>query len=240
MRALFGAVLMLVVAGCDDVPEPEQPEVVLLGSLGRASFTYGCAGPGDAQCDIDADLAPIREEAVFPLLAVGSRFELAAEAEGYGELTLDSASYDFLEVGEDGLTMTAKRAGLVSVIGSSEGTPIDFADVELVDPVDLKILQATPEGSFEGVEIDIGSGEVSAEVDVEFTFKFRAIVTDADDVILAGDFPCLWTSSDPDVATITTDPEENVVTVVSGEAGTAIITVEYGDFTGTVEIEVGS
>ncbi len=230
----------LLCAGCDDAPDPEQPEIVLLGSLGRASFTYACAGPGDAQCDVDADLAPIREEAVFPLLAVGSRFELTAEGDGYGPLDLDSASAEFLEVDEDGATMTAKRAGLVSVIGSFKGTPVDFADVELVEPADLKILQATPEGSFEGVEIDIGSGEVSAEVDVEFTFKFRAIVTDVDDTILAGDFPCSWSSSNPDVATITTDPEENIVTVVSGEAGTAIITVEYGDFTGTVEIEVGS
>lgn len=229
----------LASVGCDDV-EPQQPEVVLLGSLGRATFTYGCAGPGDAQCDLDADLAPLREDSPFPLIAVGSRFELEAEADGLGSIGLGTASEDFLSVDEDGLTVTAERPGVVSVVALSDGVPFDFADIELVEATDLKILQATPAGSFEGVDIDIGDGEVSAEVDVEFTFKFRAVLTDADGTILAGDLGCAWTSSDPTVAEITTDPEENVVTVVSGAAGTAVISVEVGSFVGNVTIEVGA
>lgn len=236
-RGLFAA--MLANVGCDDV-EPQQPEVVLLGSLGRATFTYECAGPGDAQCDVDADLAPLREDSPFPLIAVGSRFELSAESTGIGPLDLGSASGAFLSLDADGRTMTAERPGVVSVVALQGGSPLDFADVELVEAANLKILQATPEGSFEGAEVDIGNGEVSAEVDVEFTFKFRAVMTDADGTILAGDVDCAWTSSDPSVAEITTDPEENIVTVVSGQAGSAVITVEYGEFSGTVTIEVGS
>jgi len=235
----------LLVAACDESSETdsepdEQPPVVLYGGLGRATFVYTCVGPGDAQCDLDADLAPLREQSPFPLLAVGSRFQLAAKGAAYGPLVLDSASSEFLLVESDGITMQALRAGAASVVATNEGVPVDFGNVELVAPAGLKILAATPQGSFEGVEVDFGNGGVSAEVDAQFTFKFRAIVTDEAGDLLAGALPCLWETSDSDVATITSDPTDNVVVIVSGEAGTATVSVAYGDFTGSISIDVGS
>lgn len=245
MRLILGVLARLtpiLIVACDDEtePEPQQPDVVLQGGLGRATFTYGCSGPSDPQCDLDADLAPLREASPFPLLAVGSKFQLTAEGTGYGALTLDSGSSGFLAVDADGVTVTASRAGIVAVVAAKDGTPVDFANIELVEPAGLKILQATPQGSFTGVDIDFGNGEVSATADVEITFKFRAIVTDDDDTLLAGALPCTWTTSDPDVARITSDPADNIVTVVSGQSGTAVISVTYGDFTGQVTVEVGT
>lgn len=238
---MTAAALALLAGGCDaDKPAPEQPVVVLPGGLDRAQFVYTCAGPADAQCDVDADLAPIRAESPFPPLAVGGRFELAARTKDLKPLDLDVASGAFLGLDADEKTLTALQPGLVSVVASRDGVPYDFADVELVDPAGLKILQATPQGSFKDASIDLENGSVSATANVEFTFKFRAVVTDAEGSILAGDFPCVWSSSDPAVAAITTDPEENIVTVVSGAAGSAVITVDYGDFTGLVTIEVGA
>jgi hypothetical protein len=233
----------LVFAGCDATSETEpieQPPVVLVGGLGRATFEYACVDLGDPQCDLDADLAPLREQSPFPFLAVGSRFQLAAEGEGYGPLVLDSASSDFLLVEEDGVTMQALREGAASVVAAKDGVPVDFGTVELVEPAGLKILAATPQGSFEGVEVDFGNGEVSAEVDAQFTFKFRAIVVDGEGEILAGALPCLWETSDSDVATITSDPADNVVVIVSGEAGSATVSVTYGELTGSITIDVGT
>ena len=220
--------------------QARQPDVGLVGGLGRATFTYGCAGPGDAQCDLDADLAPLRESSPFPLLAVGSQFRLAAEGAAYGPLDLDSASPDFLALDADGLTLTASRAGIASVVAARGGTPVDFANIELVEPAALKILQATPQGSFKGVDLDFGNGSVSATAQTVVTFKFRAVVTDADDVLLAGALPCNWATSDANVASITSDPAENIVTVVSGQSGTATVSVTYGAFTGSITIAVGS
>jgi hypothetical protein len=233
------ALVVLTVAGCEEGEPPSQPPVELFGSLGRVTFTYDCVGPGDAQCDVDADLAPLREESLFPRLGVGSRFELTGVSEEFGPIEIDSASPEVLSVEEDG-TLLGRAPGLLSVVALHQGVPLDFADVELVEPAGLKLLQATPEGSFEGVDLDIGNGEVTADIDATFTFKFRAIVVDASGSLLAGDYPCTWTSSDPAVAEITTDPAENVVTVVSGQAGSAVVTVEYGEFTATIGIEVGA
>lgn len=233
----------LLVAACDessDTEPDEQPPVVLYGGLGRATFEYACVALGDPQCDLDADLAPLREQSPFPFLAVGSRFQLATEGTEYGPLVLDSASSDFLLVEDDGITMQALRAGAASVVATKGGVPVDFGNIQLVDPAGLKILAATPQGSFEGVEVDFGNGQVSAEVNAQFTFKFRALVTDADGEILAGALPCLWETSDSDVATITSDPADNVVVIVSGAAGTATVSVAYGDFTGEITIDVGT
>ncbi len=230
-----GAVLAL---GCDGKEDPKQPPAVLPGSLGRAEFLYECVGEADPQCDQDADLAPTRTDSPFPVIAVGSRFQLFAESGG--PLQLGTASGQWLALDADGATLTALRAGVVSVVASQSGTPLDFADIELREPAALKILPATPQGSFEGVEVDVANGQLTAEANVEFTFKFRAIVVGANGEILAGDFPCNWSSSDPDILQITSDPVDNIVTVVSGNPGPGVLEVELGDFSGTVSIEVGS
>jgi hypothetical protein len=236
---LGGGLAAAALFGCDEIEGPQQPPVELLGSLGRVTFTYACAGPGDAQCDVDADLAPLRSESPFPRLGVGSRFELTGVSTDFGAIEVDTASSAVLSVEEDG-ALRAREAGLVSVVALHEGVPLDFADVELVEPAGLEILQATPQGSFEGVDLDISNGELTADVDATFTFKFRAIVVDASGALLAGDYPCSWTSSDESVAEITSDPIDNIVTVVSGQAGSAVVTVEYAGFTATIGIEVGT
>ena len=231
--------MAVLALGCAETEDPEQPPAVLPGSLGRAEFRYECVGAGDPQCDLDADLAPTRTDSPFPLIAVGSRIQLFAESNNL-PLALDSASEQFLAIDADGATVTALSAGTVSVIASQSGTPVDFADVELREPVALKILPATPQGSFEGVEVDVANGQLTAEANVEFTFKFRAILVGANGELLAGDFPCNWSSSDPDILEITSDPADNIVTVVSGNPGPGLLNVEVGDFSGTVSIEVGS
>lgn len=242
LRVVFGASLVGLVAcgGGDGEGEPvEQPDVTIRGGLDRATFAYECVGPSDAQCNVDADLAPIRAESgPFPQIALGSLFKMNVSASDYTGITVAPVSADFLQP-EGERTYLAKRVGVAAVVAEQgNGTPIDFANIDVVAPRKFKILQATPQGDFRGVNADLGGGSVNAGVDVKFTFKFRAVALAEDDSILAGALPCTWTSSREDVAKIVGDANSNVVTLESGAAGTSEVIVELGDFTGTVRVEV--
>lgn len=241
LRAVLGVSLLGLVA-CDDgasSPPPEQPEVTIRGGLDRATFTYDCAAPSDPQCNVDADLAPIRKEkSPFPQIALGSRFKLSTVSIDYPVLRVAPVSTDFLEPQGEGVVL-AKRRGASGVLAQQlDGTAIDFANLEIVAPAKYEILQATPQGDFRGANVNLGGGSVSAQASVVYTFKFRVVARGEDDNILAGALPCQWTSSNEQVAKIEGDATSNVVTVKSASAGNSDITVTFGDFTGVVRIEV--
>lgn len=243
---LLGALCVAsVTLACDgdgtSEPPPTQPEVTLRGGLSRTTFTYACSQPSDPQCNVDADLAPVRESSPFPALALGSRFQLAVASDSaqYKQLGIDVVAADFLGREADGKTFLAKRTGTTSIVATEANVPIDFANIEVVAPSKFKILQAKPDGDFRGIDVDFSGKGASAGVDTQFTFRFRAIVTGPDDEILAGALPCTWVSSNPDVARITSDPASNMVTLVSGVAGTSLVEVDLGEYHGTVNLEVG-
>jgi len=79
----------------------------------------------------------------------------------------------------------------------------------------------------------------SVKATVQFKFRFRAAAA-KDTTELAGSFPCKWTTSDPEIANITTAPEDNIIEVLTGsKQGTATIKVELGTMTKEIPIAVG-
>ncbi len=238
----------MLLAACSDSSDgnagPAGP-VTTQGALNTVVFAYGCVGPGDAQCNADSDLAPVGESSTFPDLAVGASAKIsAAYAPGAssdgGTLTLDSVGGDYLTVGADGTTVTAVKAGTTDFIARVGGAPVDYALVNL-KPVDhIKLLEASPQGDFKGGTISIGSGGVSAQANVTYTFKFRVVPVDGDGHILAGAFPIAWSSTNDSIVKLTSAANDNVATFQSGSAGHAAVHVTLGTFSGDIAITVGS
>ncbi len=210
----------------DAQPPPQQK-----GDLGNATFTYQCGPDSDPQCNADSELAPIGKGSQFPTLALGSTFLLQAQRAGEagtGALTVTPVSTGFLDADASGKLMIAKRAGVVTVLATSGTDTIDLTTVVVTAPDHVKLLQGSPTNSFKNGSVVVGPGGVTAQANVQVTFKFRAFAVDKSDGVLAGALPCNWTTSDATIANITTPANANIVSVVSGKAGTATITNTIG------------
>ena len=240
--------LLLLLAACDNTTTnnaPDaQPPPTQQGDLGYATFTYNCGGSSDPQCNVDSDLAPVAASSQFPTLAAGSVFDLTAKVSASADagagtvLTVVPVSTSFLDKDMTGTMQTAKRPGVSTVLAEEGGNIVDLTSVVIGTPDHIKILQATPTGSFQSGSITIGPGGVTATSTAVFTFKFRAFVVDKNENLLAGAFACNWVSSDSTIANLTSDPKSNIATVVSGNKGTATVTVTLGTFTANVTITV--
>ncbi|MBX3228243.1 MAG: hypothetical protein KIT84_26540 [Labilithrix sp.] len=244
-RKTLGCLILAAgIVACDDdkkgdeaskvPPPPEQG-----GVLGAARFRYKCLLPSDAQCDFDKELGTGAggSSSSLPTLATGSRFGLEIElnaSAGEGDAPALTALHPtFATVEADGVTLV--RPGKTT-IGLSRGADIvDMLDVEVKDPTGIKLFSGDPQGQFTDVKVGVGSVKAT----VQFTFRFRAALADGDQV-LAGSVPCKWTTSDAEIANITTEPEDNIVTVVTGtKQGTATIKVELGTFSTEIPLTVG-
>jgi hypothetical protein len=222
-RRKLGTVLLLGLAACSSKDEP----VTQMGEFGQVAFSYGCAGPGDPVCDsacdssANATLCQGRTFAqnVLPRLAVGSTFQLAAD--------------------DPGVSLVPATTDRISPTGGG---------FEAVMPGLTAIMALLPSGEVKDL-VDVEVREVAA-VDVNFTAAFDAlsghfigaarILLMADEQLpLGGFFPCQWSSSDPAIVAITSDATDNMVSFETGTPGTATLTAELGDYSGTVTVEVG-
>jgi hypothetical protein len=230
------SILLLFGAGCDKKGSP-----VRSGQLGNADFTYVCGPDTDPQCNPDSDLAAPGEVSAFPKIALGSRFAMSAAARSgpTGEYTLDASRpfFEFFDEGDRHL-IRPKKVGIASILAIKGEEALDLTWVELVKADHIKFVQGTPQGTFKDGSIAIGKNGVTAQASVVVTFKFRAVAADKDDKILAGAFDCKWTTSDPAIANITSPPTANIVTVVSGKAGTATLHATLGDLAGDIALTV--
>jgi hypothetical protein len=223
-----------LVIGCNDkaASTPDaQPPPQQKGDLGAATFTYQCGPDSDPQCNVDSELAPIATDSQFPTLALGSTFVLQAQRAGdagTGALVVTPVSTGFIDADATGKLMTAKRAGITTVLATSGADTVDLTTVVITAPDHVKLLQGSPTGSFKNGSVVVGPNGVTAQANVQYTFKFRAFAVDKNDTVLAGALPCNWTTSDATIASITSPPQANIVTVVSGKAGTATITNTIG------------
>lgn len=230
----FALVIAMLAAGCDDktASTPDaQPPPQQQGDIGNATFTYQCGPDSDPQCNVDSELAPIAKDSQFPVIAAGSTFLLQAQRArdaGTGPLDVVPVSTSFIDKDTTGKLMTAKRAGVTTVLAKNGADTVDLTTVVLTAPDHVKLLQGSPTGSFQNGSVVIGPNGVTAQANVQYTFKFRAFAVDKSDGVLAGALPCQWTTSDATIANITTPPQQNIVTVVSGKAGTATITNTIG------------
>ena len=241
MRLARVALAAVLLVACDDKKTNTGPPTKV-GEIGAALYTYGCAGDSDAQCDVDAELAPKAMNTQFPRVASGSRLSITAarkvEAGAGAMLSVAPVGVALFDVDAQTKVLSAKRAGWGSLLAMDNATVVDLTAISIGDPKTLKLLQATPDGKFLGGSVTIGPGGVSATANVQYTFRFRALPLDDRGQILAGALPCAWTTSDANVAKLTSNPADNIAVVVSGAAGTATVKVTLGPLSGEVAIKV--
>ena len=239
MRLIW--LLPILAVGCEPKEKMTGPPVKV-GEIGSATFVYGCGPDSDVQCNMDAELAPKAMNTVFPQVAVGSKFAITTvtnvEAGTGAPLGVGTAGTVMVDVDPMSKLLLGKKEGYGALLALSGTTVVDITSIHLAVPTKLEILQGTPDGKFLGGSVSIGPGGVSATSSVVYTFRFRAIPKDDSGGILAGALPCNWTTSDANVAKITTPPQQNIVTVVSGTAGTANIDVTLGPLKGQIVIKV--
>ena len=237
--------------GCDKSSDDDTPVApVRQGDIGAVTFTYACNGAGDAQCNVDSDLAPPATDSSFPPIGEGTKFVVTMKWNGTdqppnGPLALSGAGTTFFTVdttAPDKPVVSSLKAGGGSLLALSGTEVVDITSIDVRAIDHLKILQADPAGDFKsaGLDIDPAKGSVSANASEVFTFKFRAVPADKDDTILVGQLPVTWTSMDTNVVHITSPADDNVATFQSGAAGSTTIHVTVGTLATDISIKVGS
>jgi hypothetical protein len=205
------------------------------GELGRGTFSYVCGPGADAQCNSNADLPIVDPSTNLPPVALGSLFDL-----DYAPGRVESDDEAVLPV-VDNQWFYAKGSGYVAVVGSKGGTADDLVHV-LVEPIDhLEFAQsAVTGGSFMG-EVTVPG--LTATVTVNggpLTQYYRVVPLTQDRKLLAGGLPCMWTSSNPSVGRVVSDPAQNIVQVQFSQNGMVTFHVTLGSAAGDVNVTVGS
>jgi hypothetical protein len=230
--------LAITAVGCEDKGGSAAARG---GQLGAATFTYVCGKGEDPQCNTDSELAQPGEFSTFPRIAVGAAFGLGIKPKER-QFDNDSLKLDFsetlFEVDEAKTNFKGKSPGVMSILANYNSETLDLTWLEVVKADHIKLIQGTPDGKFKDGSIKIGPDGVAGQANVQFTFKFRAVAADKDDKLLAGALPCMWTTSDAAIANITSPPTANIVTVVSGNPGTATVHVTLGDMQGDITLKV--
>ncbi len=242
---MLGAIA-LATSGCQDETGG------LRGELNAGTFFYRCAERSDAQCDADAVVAQADDTtAAFPAIAVGAVFGLRFDDRDgtVGATGFEPATPKFLAVSADALT--AMLPGIVGVVFVDNGRAVDFVHLNLVAPASVSISQAS---TIEVSVDDIAAGndivadgsdvaiDLTSPVSVSSRTFLRAVPRSEDGRILAGGLTTEWTTSDPTIIEITSDPSDNVIAIETRGTGTATLTVTQGDITAavTIDAEVGS
>jgi hypothetical protein len=248
-RSGFAAVACLTaaLAGCDD-KDSEPPGQ--RGELNAGTFFYLCAGDADAQCDDDAVVSDADETTgAFPPIAVGADLMLnfvRDDAPDAQDFILAAGGETFI-TGVD-TTFTTHKAGIVALVATDGSSyPHDLVHVRVVEATGLRVSQATTtEQTVDeleaGAQIDVSGNDVEIDLSGSVTLTtrtfLRAAPIGADDKILAGTLETTWTSSDPSIVEIVSDDSNNVIEIETGAPGTATVTVQMGELTADVELEV--
>lgn len=245
MRAGLACLLVASLVACDDdttgdkssgsqAPEPSKEG----GLFGNAVFTYKCLSPSDAQCDNDAlGTGAGGSTSRLPQIAEGSTFALTPQLTALappGDPPVITALHPtFATV--NGEAITAVKEGYTTLGFNRGAEVVDLLNVEIVKPDGMHLASADPTSDFKDLSVSGGGVKATAT----FTFRFRALPGKGS-APLAGSFPCLWTTSDKDIANITTDATDNIVTIVTGtKQGTATIHVTLGPYASDIPLTVG-
>jgi hypothetical protein len=237
-RSIFIMFAAFALASCG---ETSGPEAVQEGELGNGTFIYDCHEESDAQCDENSVLAlPDETLKTLPSVAVGAAFRVRYDPKE-GDGSIDSPVPDFItneavmsEGGSGAVFLRAARAGIGVLSGSVSIYPEDLVHVRIEEAKDLVVTRIDTTGNF-GFD---GAGVVDVSVKLEDTY-FRVVPVTEDKRILSGALPCMWTTSDEAVVTITSDPTSNVVGVQMKQQGTATLHVKLGDLEKDVTVTVG-
>jgi hypothetical protein len=237
MRSIV--VIALGVAACSS----SSGNGVQPGELGRGKFAYACGPGADAQCNDNADLAIVDPATNLPPIALGSIFSVGYTDKYGGSQHTYIADSSFFAV-RDGW-LVALQTGEAAIWGESPGSSDykpkleDMVHVKVVSVDHLELAQTKPMGgSFKGVVTVPGLTATATLAGAPVTQLFRVVPMTADRKLVAGGLLCSWTSNNPQVATIMTDPTKNIVTVQYAQAGMATLHVTLGALAADVNVTV--
>lgn len=191
------------------------------GELGDGVFRYVCAGNSDSFCPDGVTASS------FPqALAVGGQFSLKYEPKGGGALPqVEPASRSALSKELD--VFTLHQPGYVAV----------FAQDAFGDVIDLLHLNGRHVAgitvALDGMEqstLRLGAGE---------RLDIVAQPRDQFQTLLAGSLRYVWGSDDPSVFVVASDTDDDDVTLEGVSPGTAVLHIEAGGHTHTIQVEVG-
>jgi hypothetical protein len=214
--------------GCDSSKE----ENIRQGELGNGTFEYLCASPSDAQCDE----GEVISEAAFSAIVVGGGFGLNYLDENGNDANahIQAAAESRVSYDEVLGRWVAEQAGDIAFIAIVGGVGDDLVHATVVEPAGVLISQRDASGHFTG-----SFGGVTIDVTIQSDIILRVAPADAQQAPLAGALGCEWTSDNPAVASITSDPTDNVITVHPAAAGTATLSVQIGMLSGQTTLTVG-
>jgi hypothetical protein len=225
--SLWGATALAVFlggAGCNDDPVPTSKK----GELGAVTFDYGCSALSDPFCDGAKPGFPAGQ---FPTIAVGASFGLGSA------VSLDSKRIS----GTTALLPGIAAMGDVFCTGQyptdcPATDPLflhDIVHVKIAAPMTLQVTHPDATGAYT---------EVFGTADFKFSIPddmFRAVLVDDQGSLLAGAPPCVWTTSDPTVLTIQSDPSADIVSFhLTGKSGHSDLHVKLGLFDSTIPFDI--
>jgi hypothetical protein len=201
-KARAPALFLLLGGGCDAGFKPPAYQ--------EAPTIYACVGFADAKCDgMFPALSPLTDGLSDEApIVLGGQFGIAQG------LTLTPSRLTELRAN----VFQANIAGLGTVLAGHTGVPF-----EVRAPADIRISH----------EIDYISGTFSQiygsdNFALRIPDRFRAVPIDTEGNMLAGDIGCSWTTSNPGVVTIESDPSKNIVTFRIQGPGNASLHVQMG------------
>ncbi len=203
------ASLGLALAACDSAPE-EEPEPTQVGELQRGEFRYACAGSNDAFCvEFQASHFPDR-------FAIGGQFSVSYNPrDTNGPLPwVDTAAPALLGLEQGRFVFERPGTSALLAVRSNE---------EMVDF--LHITGERVQGFFFSDE-DGGGGLLSVELEVDTTRQMTAQPRGEFGQVLAGSLSYAWSSEDPSIASVVTDPTSRTVTVRAESLGETRLVVE--------------
>jgi hypothetical protein len=193
------------------------------GAFHQATLVKDCK-PGDANCHRAVPAAP---------LAVGTRLRPTVEVDVAGSLmpvvALRSSREDVLAI-EDG-AMIAKKPGLAAVlIGSTDGTVLDFQHVWVAQPTAIVVERPSPVGA--GIEEVLAPIELVPGEQVMLSSSLLAVSQR-----LAGEGDMEWTV-EGDAVTLLRDGSTGRRRLVARQAGHAHVTVSALGISTAIDVEV--
>jgi hypothetical protein len=211
-RATHHLALVALVCACDSTGyRPTNPFT--------ASVVYDCAGPSDPVCDGVLPAVPPDPSGYSqkPRIAVGALF--------YGASSL---APDRIALDQSG-TLQALLPGVAAV---TDGVSFEHLLLRAPDHAVITHESDLATQSFDDV---VGTDTFALRLPTD---RFRAVVVDADGVVLAGALQCHWESSDTQVVTVETNAAANLVTLRLVGSGMATVTVTMGGLTAGIDFDV--
>jgi hypothetical protein len=232
----YGVVLVvLAAAGCSSSPGNGTSP----GELGRGKFSYYCDPNykvADAQCNDNADLAIVDPSTNLPSIALGASFNVTfSDGRDYTDDT------NAIALDPNTMRFVAIETGYAVLVGhrDDQGNAEDLVHVTIEQIDHIEFAHTAPMGgSFKG---EVTAPGLMASFTVQggpVTQLFRVVPLTKDRRLLAGALPVKWTSSDPSVVQVMTDPTQNIITVQILKSGTATLHVTLGETAGDVTLTV--